>query len=32
MAAIWIPLAAELTVANTYDAAIAPALIRELPP
>ena len=27
----WLPLAAELTVANTYDAKIAPALIRELP-
>lgn len=27
----WLPLAAELTVANTYDATIAPALIRELP-
>lgn len=30
--AIWIPLAAELTVANTYDASVAPALIRKLPP
>jgi hypothetical protein len=29
--AFWLPLAAELTVANTYDAKIAPALIRELP-
>jgi len=27
----WLPLAAEVTVANTYDATIAPALIRELP-
>lgn len=27
----WLPLAAELTVANTYDATVAPALIRELP-
>jgi hypothetical protein len=27
----WLPLAAELTVANTYDAKMAPALIRELP-
>lgn len=25
------PLAAELTVANTYDAHVAPALIRQLP-
>lgn len=32
VAAVWIPLAAELTVANTYDAAVAPTLIRELPP
>jgi hypothetical protein len=32
VASVWIPLAAELTVANTYDATIAPALIRELPP
>ena len=32
VAAIWIPLAAELTVANTYDASVAPALIHELPP
>ena len=31
VAAIWIPLAAELTVANTYDATVAPDLIRELP-
>jgi len=29
--AFWLPLAAELTVANTYDAKIAPALIRQLP-
>lgn len=28
----WLPLAAELTVANTYDATVAPALIRQLPP
>ena len=27
----WLPLAAELSVANTYDAKIAPALIRQLP-
>jgi hypothetical protein len=27
----WLPLAAELTIANTYDAKIAPALIRQLP-
>jgi hypothetical protein len=27
----WLPLAAELTVANTYDAHLAPALIRQLP-
>lgn len=27
----WLPLAAELTVANTYDAKMAPALIRQLP-
>jgi hypothetical protein len=27
----WLPLAAELTVANTYDADLAPALIRQLP-
>lgn len=32
VASVWIPLAAELTAANTYDAAMAPALIRELPP
>lgn len=29
--AFWLPLAAELTVANTYDAHVAPALIRQLP-
>lgn len=28
---IWIPLAAELTVANTDDASIAPALLAQLP-
>jgi len=28
---LWIPLAAELTVANTDDAAVAPALLRQLP-
>lgn len=28
----WLPLAAELTVANTYDAKVAPILIRQLPP
>ena len=27
----WLPLAAELTVANTYDAKMAPALIQQLP-
>jgi len=27
----WLPLAADLTVANTYDAKLAPALIRQLP-
>ena len=27
----WLPLAAELTVANTYDGHVAPALIRQLP-
>jgi hypothetical protein len=27
----WLPLAAELTVANTYDATMAPALIGQLP-
>jgi hypothetical protein len=31
VAALWIPLAAELTVANTDDAAIAPALLAQLP-
>jgi len=30
--AFWLPLAADLTVANTYDAKVAPALIRQLPP
>jgi len=29
--AFWLPLAAELTVANTYDARVAPALIRQMP-
>lgn len=29
--AVWIPLAAELTVANTADATIAPHLLRQLP-
>lgn len=29
--AVWIPLAAELTVANTADASIAPKLLRQLP-
>ncbi|MEM7031207.1 MAG: transposase [Chloroflexota bacterium] len=27
----WLPLAAELTVANTFDATVAPQLIRQLP-
>lgn len=31
VAALWIPLAAELTAAHTYDGAVAPALIAELP-
>ena len=31
VAAVWIPLAAELTPANAADNEIAPALIRELP-
>lgn len=31
-AAVWIPLAADLTPANTADNELAPALIRELPP
>lgn len=31
VAAVWIPLAAELTVANTDDAAVAPDLLRQLP-
>jgi len=32
VAAVWIPLAAELTPANAADNEVAPALIRELPP
>ena len=32
VAAVWIPLAAELTPANEADNDVAPALIRELPP
>jgi hypothetical protein len=31
VSALWIPLAAELTPANTYDATLAPQLARELP-
>jgi Transposase DDE domain len=31
VAAVWIPLAAELTAANAADNEVAPALIRELP-
>jgi hypothetical protein len=31
VSAVWIPLAAELTVANTDDAMIAPALLAQLP-
>lgn len=31
VATVWIPLAAQLTVANTVDAAIAPALLAQLP-
>ena len=31
VAAIWIPLAARLTAANTHDSVPAPALIRQLP-
>ncbi len=31
VSAIWIPLAAELTVANTHDQDMAPDLVRELP-
>lgn len=31
-ASLWIPLAADLTPANVYDATIAPQLQRELPP
>ncbi len=30
--AVWIPLAAELTVANTDDAEVAPKLLTQLPP
>ncbi|MBM3188675.1 MAG: transposase [Chloroflexi bacterium] len=32
VAAVWIPLAAELTAANRADGALAPALLREVPP
>jgi len=32
VAAVWIPLAADLTPANVADNEIAPALLRELPP
>lgn len=32
MAAIWIPLAAELTAANVADSDQAPTLLREVPP
>ena len=32
VAAVWIPLAAELTPANEADNEVAPALLRELPP
>jgi hypothetical protein len=32
VASVWIPLAADLTPANTADNEAAPALIRELPP
>ncbi len=32
VAAVWIPLAAELTAANTADNEVAPALIQHLPP
>lgn len=31
VSSIWIPLAAQLTVANTDDASVAPALLRQLP-
>ena len=31
VSSIWIPLAAQLTIANTDDASIAPALLRQLP-
>lgn len=32
VSSVWIPLAAELTVANTHDATIAPLLLQQLPP
>jgi hypothetical protein len=32
VAAVWIPLAADLTAANAADNEVAPALLRELPP
>lgn len=31
VSSVWIPLAAELTVANTDDASVAPALVAQLP-
>jgi hypothetical protein len=31
LASVWIPLAAELTVANTDDASVAPALLNQVP-
>lgn len=31
VASVWLPLAAELTVANSDDAAVAPALLNQLP-
>lgn len=31
VASFWMPLAADLTVANVHDATIAPALVRQLP-
>jgi len=31
VSSVWIPLAAELTVANTDDASVAPALLNQLP-
>jgi hypothetical protein len=31
VSAVWIPLAAELTIANTDDAAVAPFLLQQLP-